>query len=98
MAYQPWSVPLFLTFVVLGLALVVFATWHLRAGWRWSLISLAVIPLAFLGAFGWWMNQGGESDLGNELFLLTWAALVVVVLFLVAVSLVVLKVQGRRHG
>lgn len=104
MAHQPWSLGLYLATA----ALITMAVWLISRRNRTIPRRLLRILMTFTAAssswFVWWIGQGSENWLANELYLVT-----VGVLFAVGVSLSVIslalsylsprtgKVSGTTH-
>lgn len=84
MAFHFWSVPLFVVFALIGIALVIFTSRKAKTIIKVTLSAVTIIVVAFLVFFAWWVNQGDKNSYGEVLFRVDWGVLIV---FICVVSL-----------
>lgn len=97
MAFQPWSLGLYLAIAVLATVAVWLLSRRNRTTPRRVVNTLMTGIAAALSCFVWWSGQGDENWLANELYLVAFGALFVAgaTLSVVSVALPPQRLSGE---
>jgi len=98
MAFYPWSIPVFVAAVIIGFLVIVLVSRSLSRSARVIILVTTAIPLCLLAIFGWWVNQGEENDIGQQLFWGAWAGLFLIVIVEAIISFTIYELKHRSQG
>lgn len=98
MAFQIWSVPVFVALACVAFAATLALSRGATRGPRTALLIGGGVLLGLLSVFAWWVNQGEPNFWGEQLFLASLGILAIVTLILTALAALLARRERRRRS